>query len=272
MNRIIIFMISTMFLFSCKQGSEDAMVNEVIQSEITSGAGPSSSLGKQNDEESNIKETTISMERKIIRTGDLAFESKNVNTTKRQTDSLVLIHQGYITDEKLSQQTYRTDYQITIKVPSENFNKLIADISGIAPKIDSKIIQSNDVTEEFIDVDARIKAKKVIESRYLDILTKANKISEILEIERELGNVRAEIESMEGRLKYLSSQVTMSTLTVNYYEVHDGKAGSLQSSEFIKAIKGGWDILVSFLIGVLYLWPFILIGIAGIFIFKRFRK
>jgi len=191
---------------------------------------------------------------------------------KRLIDSFVLNHQGNIADENLSHQTYRTEYQITIKVPSENFNKLVADISDIVPKLDRKNIQSNDVTAEFIDIEARLKAKKVIEDRYLDILAKANKISEILEIERKLGDIRTEIESMEGRLKWLSSQVAMSTISVLYYETNENKSDPNQPSQFVEAIKGGWAILVSYVIGIFYLRPFILIRIAAFFFFKRFIK
>ena len=79
------------------------------------------------------------------------------------------------------------------------------------------LIDSQDVTEEYIDITARLKTKKELEARYLELLKKANKVEEIVSIEKEIGNLRSDIESIEGRLRYINNAVAYSTL--DNYEI-----------------------------------------------------
>ncbi|MDR2691715.1 MAG: DUF4349 domain-containing protein [Dysgonamonadaceae bacterium] len=98
------------------------------------------------------------------------------------------------------------------------FELLLDRIAQNAKKLDSKNITVSDLTEEFIDIEARIKTKKELENRYKELLKQANKVEEIVAIEKEIGNLRTDIESIEGRLKYLKDKVSYSTLNVVFYE------------------------------------------------------
>jgi Domain of unknown function (DUF4349) len=268
MNKVILFLIGSVLIFSCKQAQENDLTDNFLQIE----SSPNSSAGNHEESApSDIKNQTAS-DRKIIRTGDLAFETLDAKKTRKKLDSLISIHQGYVSNENLTNYDYKNECIVSIKVPSQHFLTLVDDISTLAGHLDRKNIQSDDVTSEFIDIEARAKAKKVLENRYLELLAKANKISEMLEIERELNQVRSDIESMEGRLKWLSHQAAMSTLSVTYYELVNDHSKAKKPSRFVEAIRGGWDSLVSFLVFILYLWPFILLVIVLIFIFKKYRK
>jgi hypothetical protein len=127
-----------------------------------------------------------------------------------------------------------------------------------------------DVTEEFIDVEARLKAKKDLEARYLELLKLAKRVEEMLSIESQLSNVRAEIESMQGRLNFLRNQVDYSTIKISYYELTGVDFGF--ASKFVHSLRNGWDNLLSFLIAVVNVWPFVLLLAGGIFLFARYRK
>ena len=83
------------------------------------------------------------------------------------------------------------------------------------------------MTEEFVDLKARLKAKKELEDRYLQLLEQAKNVKEMLEIERELSNIREEIEAKEGRLQYLQNKVTLSTIYINFYKTTQSKGVSL---------------------------------------------
>ena len=107
------------------------------------------------------------------------------------------------------------------------------------------------------------------------MLQKASKVSEILEIEKQLAAVREEIESMEGRLKYLQNQVSMSTLSIEIYTKTALDSGVTVSygSKMWNAIKSGFNGISAFFIGLLYIWPLILILVALFFIIrKRLKK
>jgi Domain of unknown function (DUF4349) len=272
MNKVIFFLIGTVLIFSCKQDQENAVTDNSIHLEASKSEVPNSSAENNEETASSPMESQVPDDRKIIRTGDIAFETVDAKKTRKKLDSLIAVHQGYVSNENITNYEFKNECVISIKVPSQLFSALVNDISTLAGKLDRKNIQYDDVTSEFIDIQARAKAKKVLENRYLELLAKANKISEMLEIERKLNNVRTDIESMEGRMKWLSNQAALSTLSVTYHELVSDYSKAKKPSRFTEAICGGWDMLVSFLVFTLYLWPFILIGIALIFFFKKYRK
>ena len=177
---------------------------------------------------------------------------------------------GYLSDENVTEYNDKIEYRVTIRVASEKFEQVIERISQNAKKLDSKNIYSLDVTEEFIDIEARLNTKKELEKRYLELLKQANKVDEILSIEKEIGTLRSEIESFEGRLNYLKNRVSLSTLTVMFYEKNTSSFGF--NSKIGHAIHNGWTNLLWFFIAIINLWPFILVGIAIIFIVRALKR
>jgi len=155
-------------------------------------------------------------------------------------------------------------------VPEDKFNLLIDKISSSVEKLESKNISTVDVTEEFIDVEARIKTKKELEARYKEILKKATRVDEILNIEREMGNLRSEIESLEGRMNYLKNRIALSSLTITFYEKVASPFGF--ASKLVKALENGWTALLWFIIILVSLWPFIILTLVIIFIILTIRK
>jgi hypothetical protein len=124
---------------------------------------------------------------------------------------------------------------------------------------------------QYIDVTARLETKKQLEIQYQSILTQAKTVEEIMSVERELSLVRADLESMQGQLRYLNNQIDFSTLTVNYY-TESNSQGPGFGNKFSEAIDGGWELLKSFLVGIVYLWPFILLLIIMLFFFRYISR
>ena len=102
----------------------------------------------------------------------------------------------------------------------------------------------------------------------------ANKVTEILEIEKELASIREEIEAKEGQLKYLQNRVSLSTVTIEFYKkVADADNATVSyGTKMWNAVKSGWNGISSFFIGLLHIWPFILILVAVIFIIRKKLK
>jgi hypothetical protein len=126
------------------------------------------------------------------------------------------------------------------------------------------------VTEEFLDIQARINTKKELENRYLELLKKANSVTEMLEVEKQIGQLRTEIESIEGRLNYLKSKVSLSTLTIIFYQSIPNE--SEVGNKFKNGFKSGWNNLIWFFVFLTNIWPFILIGIGLTFVIKKWKK
>jgi hypothetical protein len=210
------------------------------------------------------------LERKIIKEGEINFETININKTKSLITKTVEEVNGYISKDNINDYSNRLEYQIVIRVPSDKFDLLLKKISESIDKLDSKKIEVLDVTEEYIDIESRIKTKKELEGRYKELLKQATKVEEILSIEKEIGELRTEIESVEGRMKYLMDRISFSTLTVTYYQ--KTTSAFRFASKLIQAFKSGWDTFLWFLIGLTHLWTFILIGIIAVYIFIRQKR
>jgi hypothetical protein len=211
----------------------------------------------------------------IIKNATLRFETADLSATYNQVNAALKKYNATINNDSEG-KNYNTIFRnLTVRVPSANFDAFIKDISNGVSYFDTKEISSEDVTEEYIDVKSRIKTKKALEDRYLELLKKATKVSEMLEVEQQLSQIREEIESKEGRLKYIQDRVATSTISIEFYKYQAEKSGATVSygGKIINAIKSGFNGISSFFIGLVGVWPFIVILVAVIyFIRKRFKK
>jgi hypothetical protein len=207
---------------------------------------------------------------KLIKESFLRFETQDLEKTYQQIIRYVNQNKGFIQEDNSSKSYTTITRSLRIRIPSNGFQKTIDSISNHVAYFDSKRISSKDVTEEFIDLEARLKAKRTLETRYLELLSKAKNVKEILEIERELSAIREEIESKQGRLKYLESRVSLSTINIDFYK-QTAESGVTISygTKMANAIKSGFNGISLFFLGVLHIWPFILILGFAIFLFKR---
>ncbi|TBN04010.1 DUF4349 domain-containing protein [Hyunsoonleella flava] len=162
------------------------------------------------------------VEQKIIKTSFLKFETDDLEKSYNQIIKAVKTNKGFVQDDNSSKSYNTLTRRLTIRIPTSSFQTAIDSISKNVSYFDSKRISAKDVTEEFIDLEARLKAKQTLEKRYLDLLEKAKNVKEILEIERELSNIREEIEAKQGRLKYLQNKVSLSTIEIEFYKLTSG--------------------------------------------------
>lgn len=209
-------------------------------------------------------------ERKVIREGEIYFECRDVQETETFLKNEVKNVKGYISNESANSYGERTERHLSIRVPSDQLDGLIEKIQSHAVRIENTNIRSEDVTEQFIDVEARLKTKKELETRYLSLLQQAKNVDEILRIERELSNIRGEIESFQGRLKYLSDQTSMSTLNVTFFVEGQREFGFI--AKLTQGIKNGWTNLQWFIVFLVNLWPFFLVFGVVLFVILRSKK
>ena len=126
-------------------------------------------------------ENQIIIQPKIIKEGYLTLKVENYTTQKIYIQDIIKKFRGYISTENEINTIERIENTFSIRVDAVAFDSLIAEMEKIAIKVDSRSVQSQDVTEEYIDVEARIKTKKIYEQKYFDLLKQANKVSEIIE-------------------------------------------------------------------------------------------
>lgn len=211
---------------------------------------------------------------KVIKNADLRFETDDLVATAARIQAAVKKYGAQVQHDSEGKDGYSINRNMTIRLPSARFEAFIADIGKGVSYFDRKEISSTDVTEQYIDLEARVKAKKVLEARYLDLIGKAKKVSEILEIEKELSAIREEIEAKEGQLRYLKNRVALSTVNIEFYKTTAAAPDATISygSKMLNALKSGFNALSSFFIGLLYIWPFILIFVIAFFIVRKKLK
>ena len=205
-------------------------------------------------------------ERKVIKTGEVRFKTLDLAQTRQSILDAVSGLKGYVNEESQTGDGTYVEMHLTVRIPALYFDSLMTVISSNAEYFDSKNIHTQDVTEEFIDVSTRVRTKKSLENQYLTILKQAKSIKEIMEVRRELNTVREEIESAEGRLRYLSSQVSYSTLTLAFYKDISGRGGSPRGfwSRIGDGFVNSWQMLLDFVVVLVSTLPILLI-FGGIF-------
>jgi len=212
-------------------------------------------------------------EQKIIKKAQLRFPSDDLENTHKQILQLVEEQKGFIQSDNAGKSYNQFYRDMVVRVPTENFQPFLNSLSEGVKYFDQRDISRIDVTEEFVDLSARLKAKRELEERYLQLLKQAKNVKEMLEIERELSNIREEIEAKQGRLNYLQNRVSLSTITISFYKQTSETGVTLSYGQKMKnALKGGWDGISVFFLGLLYLWPLFVVAIITILLIRSYIK
>ena len=156
-------------------------------------------------------------QRMIISTADVSLEVKDVQKAHDEIAKIIRGTGGFLTQSIINKSDGQDTATITIRVPSKGYETVLVQVSKIG-KILSKNEQGEDVTEEYVDLESRLRNLKREEEQFLKVLGRANRITDILAVERELARVRGEIEQATGRVKYLQSQVSLATINVSLSE------------------------------------------------------
>lgn len=227
--------------------------------------------GNSDDVSRPVSENIVVKEpEKIIKTGSISLTVEEYDSAIVHIKSIIKANQAYISNEYENKTSYSISNTLTIRVTAAYFDKLVDGLEGAGYNVTSKNIEMQDVTAEFVDIQARLKTKRETEERYREIMKQAKTIREVLEVESYLKSVREEIESAEGRLKYLSDKVSYSTLTLTVSQNADNPYEPGFGSKAGNAFSAGWEILKGIVIGFFFLWP--LWFIAGITLLIIFRK
>lgn len=253
----IIALMLTLLIFSCSKNRDEAPGRGNAEPPITRPSEPNEA-------------DTVRVERKLIKEGQVEFETNDMGSTRDLIFESIEKNKGYASSDKENKSRGRISNTIIIRVPAANFDNLVSDATKGVQSFDRKSIEVKDVTEEFLDIQARLKTKRELESRYLELLVKAVNVTEILEIKKQAGLLRSDIESIEGRLKYLENKVSLSTLTISFYQP---LSNEIQFANKLKqGVKSGWENLIWSFVFLTHIWPFLLIFFGLIFGLRMWLK
>lgn len=226
--------------------------------------------------------TTAPTEHKVIQNGEFTIETKTPTEDQNKIAALATSLSGFVVTSEYQQSASQTNSTVSliIRVPAANFQKATDALLQIGTRVLHKKITGQDVTAEFVDLEARLRAKKALEAQYFEIMKRASKISDVLEVQQKLTEVRTEIEQAEGRRRYLENQSALSTINISLQTPAPLVAAT--QTGFWASIKNsfgdGVDVAVAIVLGIIHfvivLLPIVVLlllpaGLIARFLWKR---
>lgn len=196
--------------------NQDVVTNLELRQEKS--AAPSQNVSLTHADSANAASQAVT--RKIIRNGNLVLEVPAPSETQSRIFSIAETRGGFVVTSEMSQQDTNDKSKPTqsvtlvVRVPALQFEQAMTEIRSGATRVLQDKRTGQDVTEEFIDLEARIKNQRALEGQFLEIMKRANTVAEALDVQRQLAEVRTEIEKIEGRRRFLENQATLSTINV----------------------------------------------------------
>ncbi len=268
-------------LVSCSNDpSFDSNVGRISMGRTEAAPAMSSSpaMSKRGFDSQGGSTTSIVSGERIQVSGSLSLEVQSLEEAVIGVQRLVTEYKGWVTQSNL-ETAGRPYANITLLVPKSSFYELLERIKDIASVVKNENVNSNDVTAEYIDVAAKLDVMKETESRFLSLLSDTDNIEEIIQLEKELMRLRGEIDSLEGRVSYLTKTTDNSFLYLHMLEetsITGSKWDPRNSfSDSIRNLISFSKHAADFLISLVVFLPFVLIlvvvlglGYKGL---KRFR-
>jgi len=207
---------------------------------------------------------------KIIKNGFMKFEVDNLESAKSKVDTLLKNINGYYENEQYNSYGNRTSYSLQLRIPNSKFDSTISVIENAIGDMKSKNIKAKDVTEEYVDLNIRLENNLAYLNQYKEILRKAKSVKEILEVQEKIRRIEEEINSKKGRIKYLDDKVKYSSLNLEITELITREISNKPNfgRRLINAFNNGVQVFLSFIVGLVNLWPFLLL-IIFIFIGRK---
>ncbi len=207
---------------------------------------------------------------KIIKEGTMRIEVDDLGLAKTYVDSLLSRNNGYYEKEIFKNSDYSQNYSLKLRVPSSNFNALVAGLESGSGVILEKLINAKDVTEEYLDLEIRLGNNRAYLKRYTELLQKALSIEDIIEIQEKIREIEMLIDSGLGRMKYLDDRADYSTLDIELMakpKEYIAEAPPSFFEKIIDAFKNGFSGMLYFILILANIWPIILI-LSSIWIFR----
>ena len=164
---------------------------------------------------------------------------------------------------------------ISVKVPVQQFETLMNELGGTDIKVIERSIKTEDVMGQVVDTRSRLEAKKQMRLKYLEFLKQSKNMAEVLQVQNEINTIQEQIESAAGRVAFLSNQSAMSTINLTFYQPMEGYKPTDAAPSFLtrvgNAFKTGVGWIAELFVGLVSIWPLLLIVFAIYFGWKKLR-
>lgn len=216
--RHFLICLMVLLLAACSSQSEEKSSMDMANS--NSNESGSMAISEDSTVESEEKsKSDESVDRMVIYKANLRMRVKNFENAQREMEAKAKKYDGFM----IESTSYRDSNEqvsgsITLRIPEEHFQSFLHDAEGVAEEVLERNVNGQDVTEEYVDLESRLRAKRVVEERLLEFMKNAQKTEDLLKISNDLSVVQEEIEQVMGRMKFLENQSALSTITIDLYE------------------------------------------------------
>lgn len=287
-NGCIVLLLAWLLLFTGCSNGEGKRADEMSMSQnsaVTEDIALSTKE-KQAEREQAEETPSVSANRKLIKNVQLRLETTEFDVSVQRIEAVVAQFGGYVEGSNVTGTSVQEHSKslrsavYTIRIPASKLDEYVSE-AGSMGNIVSKQIGTEDVTEQYVDTEARIKTLQAREERLLELLQQAGTVKDVIEIEKELSVVRYEIESFTAALKRYDSLVDYSTVQIEVIEIKSltqnaSKLGERIGEAFMKSVTGivnGAQLLLVFVVGNSP--AFLLLGAiatAVVWLVRRARK
>ncbi len=229
-----------------------------------------------------VPAASSSADRKVIQNASLELKVEDVPRAYQDAAQVALDEGGLVLDSSLSPSQDKPDATLTLRVPAATYEDALKKLAALAIHVDSQTSNAQDVTDQYTDLQARLRSAQAVEDRYLDLLNKANTIDDILKVQDRLAPVRTEIEQLQGQINVMDNLSANATIKVHLYSetppapskggpdpLSAAAAGWSSSLVFLKAIATGLLVTSAFL---WWLAPMLVVAVGIAFVVTRSRR
>ena len=160
-------------------------------------------------------DVAIPTERMIVRNGDISLVVEDVANARDEIEQLAAGLGGWVVNSNIYGEEEEMRGWISIRVPSDKFDQALGELRALAVRVTSESTSTQDITEEYVDLQSRLKNAEATEGQYLALLEQAEEVDDILSIYEALSRIRYEIEQIKGRMQYLEQTSAMSLISIN---------------------------------------------------------
>ena len=207
-------------------------------------------------------------DRKIVKTADLTIEVKNFRRYSSQLHDAVKQSGGYVAQEQQTQSAGEIENTVSIKVPVDRFQDLLAELPGDSDRLVEKKISSEDVTMDLVDTKSRLETKKEVREKYLELLKQVHSMKDIIAVQNEINDIQQQMDQASGRIAWLGHSAAYSTINLRFYQVLDATVRDDPSPSFFHRLAGsigeGWKGFSSLFLEFISVWPLWIVLAFGI--------
>jgi hypothetical protein len=216
------------------------------------------------------------LQRKIVRTGNITLQVDDIDAAMADIATIAKDFDGYVVSSDKQGDIDVSYGTISIRIAASHFDEAFDRIRKLGVKVPNENTESQDVTEEYSDLNAQLRNLQATEAQYLELLKKAETVEDTLKVYQALSDVRGRIEQVQGRIQYLDRTSDMSLIQVNLRKTRPISEAGWSASDTLKsAIRGLFTfgkVLANIVIWLAIFSPIWIITLVLVLYFKKWRK